>query len=70
MYQPRVKLDLGTGLGRLLANQQGNGEEMIPSRQFRRNALAALGLLERENWIVPTRGEIVALNDHQAVGKV
>jgi hypothetical protein len=65
MYQHRMKLNLDKGLGRLLASQRGNGEEMITPQRFRRDALAALGLLERQNWIVPTRGEILASSDDQ-----
>ena len=66
MYQHRMKLN--KGLGRLLASQRGNGEEVITPQRFRRDALAALGLLERQNWIVPTRGEILASSDdHPAV---
>jgi hypothetical protein len=65
MYQHRMKLHLNKGLGRLLASQRGNGEEVITPQRFRRDALAALGLLERQNWIVPTRGEILASSDDQ-----
>jgi hypothetical protein len=65
MYQHRMKLHLNKGLGLLLASQRGNGEEVITPQRFRRDALAALGLLERQNWIVPTRGEILASSDDQ-----
>jgi hypothetical protein len=66
MYHRYVKLDLDRGLGRFIAHPWGNGEEMITPQQFRRDARAALDCLERNDWILPTRGEIIgSLHSHQ-----
>jgi hypothetical protein len=65
MYHCYVKLDLDRGLGRFIGHPCGNGEEMITPQQFRRDARTTLDLLERHNWILPTRGEILASCHHQ-----
>jgi hypothetical protein len=58
----RVNLDLKHGLGHLIVTDLQTDQSFCPEKA-KRHFLATLQLLEKNNWVIPTHAEIVALSD-------